>query len=51
MKLNHLTIQIERTSFFHHLSGLGASMGQIDESKSVFNDKINKNVVNFEKFV
>lgn len=53
MKLNYLTVQLEKGSFFQHLSGLGASMGQIDESKSVFNDgQINRSdLVNIEKFV
>lgn len=57
MKLSNLTIQIEKDVFFNHLSGLGANMGQIDESKAVHRTNEtassihNNQFINVEKFV
>ena len=52
----YLTVQLEKATFFQHLSGLGASMGQIDESKSVFRSQNSLLVadaisLNVEKYV
>ena len=56
MKLSNLTVQIEREVFFQHLSGLGASLGQIDPSKAVHrstNSSIERDssFINIEKFI
>jgi hypothetical protein len=51
--LSSLTIQIEKETFFQHLSGLGANMGQIDESKVVRRaaQQEGTGFINIEKFV
>jgi len=54
MKLSNLTVQMEKETFF--LLGLGANMGQIDDSKKVYriSDVTNNDsttFINVEKFV
>lgn len=56
MKLSNLAVQIEKEGFFHHLLGLGANMGQIDDSKKVYRisdvtNNDNTTFINVEKFV
>lgn len=52
MKLSNLTVQLEKEVFFQHLSGLGADMGQISESKRVYKSHDQQNsLINVEKFV
>lgn len=56
MKLSNLAVQIEKEGFFHHLHGLGANMGQIDDSKKVYRvsdvtHNENTTFINVEKFV
>lgn len=55
MKLSNLTVQLEKEMFFEHLSGLGADMGQISESKRVYrrsSDSTNQApLINIENFV
>ena len=56
LKLSNVTVQIEKETFFQHLSGLGANMGQIDESKVVQRtqgnaEPQNSSYINVEKFV
>jgi hypothetical protein len=57
MKLSNLTIQVEREVFFQHLSGLGASLGQIDNGNVVLRTSNLNNTdrdsafINIEKFI
>lgn len=55
MKLSNLTVQLEKEMFFEHLSGLGADMGQISESKRVYRRSSDSAsqlpLINIEKFV
>ena len=58
LKLANLTVQIEKEVFFQHLSGLGANLGQISESKRVYRTAAagttsdsSTSYVNIEKFV
>ena len=55
MKLSNITVQIEKEVFFAHLSGLGASMGQIDPAKSVHKNMDSNtqlaSFINIEKFI
>lgn len=57
MKLSNLTIQVEREVFFQHLSGLGASLGQIDHGNAVLRTTNPNNLerdsayINIEKFI
>jgi hypothetical protein len=54
MKLSNLTVQLEKEMFIEHLSGLGADMGQISESKRVYKslETVSQTpLINIEKFV
>lgn len=56
MKLSYLTVQLEKAVFFQHLSGLGANLGQIDDSKCIYklHDSSRSGgteFINIEKFV
>lgn len=54
MKLTNLTVQLEKEIFIQHLNGLGANMGQINESKRVYKsqESAEANVfLNVEKFI
>jgi hypothetical protein len=52
LKLSNLTIQIEKETFFQHLSGLGANMGQIDDTRTVRkSQQEGTGFINIEKFV
>ena len=57
MKLANLTVQVEKEVFFQHLLGLGANMGQINESKRVYKTAAStgessaSSFINIEKFV
>lgn len=60
MKLANLTVQVEKEVFFQHLLGLGANMGQINESKRIYKtasssgdpaNPANSSFINIEKFV
>ncbi|RNA16686.1 Zinc transporter 5, partial [Brachionus plicatilis] len=43
LKLNNLTLQIEKKIFFQHLQGLGANLGQIDNANVVYRqDNLNR---------
>lgn len=54
LKLTNLVVQLEKEVFFQHLQGLGANMGQINESKRVYKNQNSADTsafVNVEKFV
>jgi len=52
MKLSNLTVQLEKDVFFQHLSGMGASMGQINESNRVYKPETgHSSFINIEKFI
>lgn len=54
MKLSNLTVQLEKEVFFQHLAGLGANMGQINESKRIYRiqeSSEQNSFINVEKFV
>lgn len=53
LKLTNITVQLEKEVFFQHLLGLGANMGQMNESKRIYKNQSgsDNSFINVEKFV